>query len=194
MKLRDILAANGGKLPPLAGGTTPANLNLVFATPKFPKNLPVTTDQTINQGDMVWWDAVNGTLKPLTKRSQVEFVAGTGGFCGISNDTSAINIYGTENLASLGVTRLGAVALKCTAGEFYKDFQEVTINETGTGDSQTVSLVSVTSSNRVGFVIAEPPVTALGAQASTPTAERIVGEGQRVMVWLEPKFPTTVCI
>jgi hypothetical protein len=139
---------------------------------------------------MVWWDPVNGTLKPLTKQSQVA-VGTTGGFCGISNDTTPINIYGEEFLAALGVTRKGAVSLLTTPGEFYKDFQEVTVNETGTGSAQTITLVGVSSSNRVGFVVTEPPTTAQAAAGGTPTGEKLAGaEGVRVMVWLEPKFPS----
>jgi hypothetical protein len=166
--------------------TTPTNVNLVSADPKFPKNLPVTTDQNINQGDLVWWDEVNGTLKALTSPNQVA-VGATGGFCGAANDTTPINIYGEERLSSLGVTRKGAITLKTTPGEFYKDFQAVTVG----ADAQTITLVGVTEANRVGFVVVDPPQNPQGAAGGTPVGEKLTGaEGVRARVWLEPKFPS----
>lgn len=166
--------------------TVSQNLNLVVADPKFPKSLPVTTDQTINQGDMVWWDAVNGTLKPLTAANQVA-IGATGGFCGISNDQTPINLYGVENLAALGVTRKGAVSLLTTPGEFYKNFQAVTVG----ADSQTITLVGVTEANRIGFVVTDPPTVPNPAAGSTPVGEKLAGAaGVRARVWLEPKFPS----
>jgi hypothetical protein len=166
--------------------TTSNNLNLVTADPKFPKSLPITTDQAVNQGDMVWFDKVNGTVKPLTNANQVE-VGTTGGFCGLSNDTTPINVYGTEYLPAVGITRKGAVALKTTPGEFYGEFQAVTVG----ADSQTITLVGVTEANRVGFVVTDPPITPNPAAGSTPVGETVKGaEGVRVRVWLEPKFPS----
>ncbi len=166
--------------------TTPQNLNLVVADPKFPKSLPITTDQKINQGDMVWFDKVNGTLKPLTEKEQVA-VGATGGFCGIAEGTTPLNIYGEESLAAMQVCRKGAVALKTTPGEFYEDFQAVTVG----ADAQTITLVGVTEANRIGFVVTNPPVIAKGAAGSTPVGEKLTGGvGVYARVWLEPKFPS----
>ena len=50
----------------------------------FPRAVDVTTDQTIHEGDMVWWDSVNGTLKPCTASTTVPVSAGVGGFCGVA--------------------------------------------------------------------------------------------------------------
>lgn len=162
--------------------TVPSNVNLLSADPKFPKNLPVTTDQSINQGDLVYWDAANGTLKALTSSGNV-----ANKFCGVSNDTTPINIYGEEKLASLGVTRKGAVSLQTTAGEFYADFQEVTVG----ADAQTITLVGPTEANRVGFVVTDPPLNPQGAASGTPVGEKLTGAaGVRARVWLEPKFPS----
>lgn len=162
--------------------TTPANLNLVVADPKFPKNVPVTKDQAINQGDMVYWDSVNGTLKVLTSQGNVQ-----NKFCGISNDTTPLNIYGEEFLPSAGVTRKGAVSLLTTPGEFYGDFQEVSVGS----DAQHITLVGVTENNRVGFVVTDPPVAPQAAAGGTPVGEKLTGaEGVRARVWLEPKFPS----
>lgn len=166
--------------------TTPNNLNLVTPDPKFPKSLPITTDQAVNQGDMVWFDKVNGTVKRLTTSSQVA-VGATGGFCGISNDTNPINVYGTEYLGAVGITRKGVVSLKTTPGEFYGGFQEVTVG----ADSQTITLVGANETNRIGFVVTDPPVKANPAAGSTPVGETLAGaEGVSARVWLEPKFPS----
>jgi hypothetical protein len=166
--------------------TIPNNLNLVSPDPKFPKSLPITTDQAVNQGDMVWFDKVNGTVKPLTNPNQVA-IGAAGGFCGISNDTTPINVYGTENLAAVGITRKGVVSLKTTPGEFYSEFQEVTVG----ADSQTITLVGVTEANRIGFVVTDPPLKPNPAAGSTPVGETLKGaEGVSARVWLEPKFPS----
>ncbi len=167
--------------------TTPTNVNLVVASPQFPKALPVTTDQAINQGDLVWWDAVNGTLKVLATSSNVA-VGATGGLCGVANGTNPINIYGTEYVPAMEVTHTGVVSLKTTAGEFYPNFQSVTVG----ADAQTITLVGQTAANRVGWVITDPPVVPGGAAASTPVGETLAGAtGVRARVWLEPKFPAT---
>lgn len=176
--------------------TTAQNLNLLSVDPKFPKSLPITTDQVVNQGDMIWWDAVNGTVKQCTKQSHVA-VGASGGFCGIANDTNPLNIYGTEYIAACGVTRKGAVSLLTTPGEFYKWFQEVTIGEAAgaTNAPQQITLVGVTTSNRVGWVIPDPPLTPQAAAASTPLSETLTGAaGVRARVWIEPKFPATTGI
>lgn len=162
--------------------TTPLNVNAVVVDPRFPKSVPVTTDQAINQGDLVWWDSVNGTLKSIVEAEDVE-----DGFCGVANDTNPINVYGTEYIAAIGVTRKGAVFLKTTAGEFYKNFQEVTAG----ADAQTITLVGATENNRVGFVVTDPPVKPQGAAGSTPLQETLTGAaGVFARVWLEPKFPS----
>jgi len=166
--------------------TTPQNLDLAVADPRFPKSLPVTTDQKINQGDLVYWDSVNGTLKSLDTPAHAEAGAGKG-FCGISEGTTPINVYGEEFVAALNVTRKGAVKLKTSAGEFYGDFQEVTVG----ADAQTITLVGVTEANRIGFVITDPPQVAKGAAGSTPVGEKLTGAaGTYARVWLEPKFPS----
>jgi hypothetical protein len=166
--------------------TSAQNLDLVVADPRLPKSLPVTTDQTINQGDLVWWDEVNGTLKPVTNANQVA-VGATGGFVGIAEGTNKINIFGEEFVAALQVTRKGAASLATTAGEFYKDGQAVTVG----ADAQTITLVGVTEANRVGFVITDPPLVAQGAAGSTPVGEKLTGAaGVRCRVWLEPKWPS----
>src|SRR5579872_1147051 len=107
--------------------TTARNPTASAPYPYLPLALPVTTDQTINEGDMVWWDSVNGTLKPLTAQTQVAVGAGTGGFVGVAAASNNPNIYpnpvgastGYDYNARIAVYRLGAVFMKTTPGEFY---------------------------------------------------------------------------
>jgi hypothetical protein len=162
----------------------------------FPHSVDVTTDQTINLGDLVYWDGVNGTLKPLTASTSVA-VAGTApyytaGFCGVAAGSNDPNIYpaepsnaSSEYLPGLKVIRAGSVWLYCTAGEFYNNFTPVTVGAT----AQTVTLVGATAANRVGFVLTPTPTSPSGAAGGTPTPELLAGTGQRVEVWLEAKFP-----
>lgn len=165
--------------------------------PNFPLALDVTTDQAINEGDLVWWDAVNGTLKPVTAANQVA-VGATGGFAGCalgSNLTGGASgtppVYpsptgatGVGAASSVEVQRGGSVFLFGTAGEFYANFTAVTVG----ADSQHVTLVGATNSNRVGWVLTPPPLVAQGAAGGTPLLETIPGTGL-VEVFLEAKYP-----
>jgi hypothetical protein len=177
--------------------TTSRNPSSRAAYPNFPLSLDVTTDQTINEGDMVWWDSVNGTLKPLTATTAVA-VSTTGGFCGCAlgsnfagGATGTPPVYpapaGTtlEQASGVEVQRGGTVFLFCTAGEFYSNYTAVTVGAT----AQTISVVGVTSTNRVGWVVVEPPSIAQAAAGGTPLLETITGTGQLVEVLLEAKFP-----
>lgn len=184
-----------GYLLPLGGGTTPNNqqaANPVY----FPRALVVSSDQTINQGDMVWWDPVNFTLKPCTSPNQVA-VGNTGGFCGCAAGTSNPGVYPnppggvpSEALPGIEVQCGGSVFLATTNAEVYSPFQIVTVG----ADAQTVTGYNVeTSANKVGFMIVPPPVSARGAPGATPAPETIVGP-TRSQVWIERKFPTTALL
>jgi hypothetical protein len=177
---------------PMAGGMTTAQ-NATAASPTyFPMALCVTSDQTINQGDMVWWDSVNYTLKPLTAVGQVAIGLGTGGFCGCAAGTSNPGVYPTppsgqsEALPGIVVQRGGSVYLNGTAGDgAYLPFQPVTVG----ADAQTVSRGGETTADRVGFVLVRPPVSPRGASGATPVPE--TDNSGRPQVWLTPTFPAT---
>lgn len=176
--------------------TTSRNPSVRLFFGEFPMKLPVTTDQTIHEGDLVWWDGVNGTLKALTAAGSVA-VAGTApyytaGFCGVAAGANNPQVYppepgnaNSEYLPGVEVIRAGTVYLSCTAGEFYYNMHPVTVG----ADAQHVTLVGATSANRVGFVMTPLPSAAIGAQSGTPTPEVIIGTGQLVEVWLEAKLP-----
>jgi hypothetical protein len=178
---------------PYRGGTTPQNqtgVNPVY----FPRALAVTTDQTINQGDMVWWDSVNFTLKPLTNLNQVAVGLGTGGYCGIAAGTNNPGVYPnppggipSEALPGIEVQMGGAVHINTTVGETYNPFQPVTVG----ADAQTVSEGAETTADTVGRIIVPPPVTARSGPGATPVPETVVG-GTRPLMWIVRQYPSTL--
>lgn len=192
------LVERGYDLAAMKGGTTSQNTVLASPTVYYPRALVVSSDQTINQGDMVRWDSVNYTLKALTDPTQVAYILGGNyGFAGIAGGQANPNVYpapaaGTpsENLPGIVVHRSGSHKVKSTTGEgTYFPFEPVTVG----ADAQTISRSGVTAANRVGFVIVPPPVSARGAAGATPAPETIAA-GQAVELWPEVKFPTTALL
>jgi hypothetical protein len=195
-ELLDLL--DRGYRLPILGGTS--NQNQAAENPSyFPKALVVSTDQTIHQGDLVYWDGVNYTLKPLTSTTNVALTGQTNsnagsGFCGCAAGTNVPGVYPnppagapSENLPGIVVQSGGAVWLNTTTGENYNPWQPVTVG----ADSQTVTAYNVeTVADRVGFVIIPAPVTPRGAPGATPLPETIAGP-TRARVQLERKFPGT---
>lgn len=141
--------------------------------------LPVTTNLTVNAGDLVYWDGTNYTVTPLTSNSQV-----SGNFLGISLQSNANLIYpGDADQVGVLVLVRGCVWLNTTNGETYNPFDDVTVG----ADSQTIVKSGASSSNRVGFVVIDPPSTPRPNQA-TPVPESVSGAaGVRIRVCLEPK-------
>lgn len=177
-----------------AGGTTPRN-QAAKAPVYFPGNIVVSSDQTINQGDMVWWDGVNFTLKALTTAAQVA-VGATGGFCGLAAGSNQLNVYPappaglpSEAFPGIAVQSGGTGFLNLAANDVIDGpFVAVTA---GAGDAQTVTRGLASAANRVGVVFVEPPTNARGAPGATPAPETVQG-GQAIRVWIERKFPSTV--
>lgn len=195
-ELLDLL--DRGHLLPILGAAE-SNQNQVAAGANpvyFPKAIVVSTDQTVLQGDLVWWDPINYTLKQCTSQAQVALGA-TGGLAGAAAGTNVPGVYpnpaaGTpsENLPGVQVQRGGSVYLNSTLGDgSYFPFEPVTIGV----DQQTISRGGQTTANRVGFVIVAPPVVARSGPGATPLPETVAG-GARVEVLLEAKFPNTVLL
>lgn len=198
-ELLDLL--DRGHLLPMLGGAlqgATTSKNTVMANPiYFPKAIAVTTDQTINQGDLVRWDGVNFTLKQLTDPTQVPYIVGGNyGLAGVAQGQSNPNVYpapqaGTpaENLPGVIVQRGGTVKLATTVGDGNLfDFEPVTVG----ADAQTITRGGVTTANRVGLVISQLPATARGAAGSTPAFDTVSsGTGLFAEIWIEPKFPGT---
>jgi hypothetical protein len=191
-KLLDLL--DMGYQLPIAGGTQSSNQqaeNPIY----FPKAIVVSSDQTINQGDAVWWDSVNYTLKPCTSYTQIA-VGTTGGFCGVAGGDSNAGVYPTppsgqsEALPGIVVQSGGTAWFNTGTAETLNPFQVVTIG----ADAQTITGYNVeTTADRIGFVIVPPPVAPRGASGATPVPET-TGGGARARVWIERKFPTTALL
>jgi hypothetical protein len=180
----------------MSGATTAQNQ--VAENPLyFPRAVVVTTDQTINQGDSVWWDPVNYTLKPCTTAAQVA-IGTTGGFCGFAAGSNVPGVYpnppaGTpsENLPGIAVQFGGTVFANLQSNDVIDyPFQNVTMAGV---DAQTITKGGATSANRVGVVIVPPPTVPRGAAGATPVPESAAG-GTRVRVWVERKYPSTTLV
>jgi hypothetical protein len=145
----------------------------VLETHEYPQAVPVTTDQIINEGDLVFWDGTHFTATPLTLATQVASGGANGslGFMGVALGSAPAQIYGGDPAEpSIPVLAKGLRVPQQHRGETYNHFDAVTIG----ADAQTVTKSGATSANRVGFVIIDPPSVARALQA-TPTPETIVG-------------------
>jgi hypothetical protein len=144
--------------------------------------LPITTNLSVNQGDLVYWDATNYTVTPLTAASQV-----AGAFLGVSGDTDPFKVYSeTGYVRGVKVLRNGVFSFNTTNGETYNPMTAVT----ATSDPQTVTTSSASSTNRVGFAVIDPPSTPR-ASAATPAPEHVTGAaGVYLNVLIESKYPS----
>jgi hypothetical protein len=182
-----------GYVPQMAGGTTPRN-QVAESPIYFPRAIVVSTDQTINQGDSVWWDPFNYTLKPCITAAQVA-VTSTGGYCGSAAGSNVPGVYPnppaglpSENLPGIVVQCGGSVWLNLQSNDVVDyPFQAVTMAGV---DAQTVTKGGASLTNRVGFVIVPPPVVPrVGPPGATPLSETVAG-GSAIRVWVERKFPS----
>lgn len=180
---------------PMAGGTSPQNQVAANAT-YWPRAIVVSTDQTINQGDMVWWDAINYTLKPVTNINQVA-VSATGGFVGSAAGSNVPGVYPnppagapSENMPGIAVQRGGSAFFNATITDRgYFQFQLLTVG----ADSQTVTgYNAVTAADAIGYAIVAPPVTARSGPGATPTPE--LDTSARVQVELRVTYPVATLV
>ena len=148
--------------------------------------LPVTTNLTVNAGDLVHWDGTNYTVTPLTSNGQV-----ANNFLGIALQANANLIYpGDANQVGVLVLVRGCVWLYTTAAETYDPFDDVTVG----ADSQTIVKSGASSTNRVGFVVLDPPSTPRPNQ-TTIVPETFTGvAGLKIRVCLEPKHKYAVAV
>jgi hypothetical protein len=159
--------------------TTAQNPVSVLEPFQYPQWVVVTSNLTINEGDLVYWDATNFTATPLTASTQVAT-----NFLGVALGSNQAALYGGDP-ANVGIPVLakGCIFVNSTAAETYNHFDDVTVG----ADPQTVVKAGATTANRVGFVIIDPPATPRASQA-TPTPEQVVGAaGVRIKIQLEPK-------
>ena len=141
--------------------------------------LPVTSNLVVNAGDLVYWDATNYTVTPLTSAGSVAT-----NFLGMALQANANLIYpGDADKVGVLVLVRGCIWMGTTAAETYEWFDDVTVG----ADSQTIVKAGSSSSNRVGFVVLDPPATPRPNQA-TPVPETVTGAaGLKIRVCLEPK-------
>jgi hypothetical protein len=159
--------------------TTAQNVVLSENRNRFPKALPVTSDQTINQGDFVYWDGTNYSVTPLTNKSQLN---GTN-FLGVAMQSNQVAVFGGDAASpGIEVEARAPVEMNTTAGDTYLPFDRVTVG----ADSQTITNTGVGSNQTIGYVVIEAPATARPHQA-TPAPEFVTGgPGVRIRVILAP--------
>jgi hypothetical protein len=152
------------------------------------RQVVVTTDQTINAGDLCYWDSTNYTLKPLSATTQIQ-----NWFFGMALQANAGLIYpGDADQPGILVMVRGTVFVNSTAGETYNHFQAVTIG----ADAQTVTKAGVTVANTLGWVWIDPPVVGSPrAFLATPVPETVGGAAAaRITIQLNPQFVVAAAI
>lgn len=149
----------------------------------------VTSNLTINAGDLCYWDPGNYTLTPVTAASQL-----TGSnFFGMSTQSNASAIYpGDADQVGVIVICRGVVWVNSTPGQVYEHFQPVTIGV----DSQTVTNAGVTANTTVGWVWCDPPaVGSPRGQLATPVPETQGGSvSVRIPIQLNPQHAVAAAI
>jgi hypothetical protein len=152
----------------------------------LPQSAVVTTQFTVNEGDLLFWDGSNFSARPLVEKTDVA-PAGTHnstGFMGVALGANKPEVYGGD--AALPQVPVGCrmcIFVNSTAGDTYRHFDLVTIG----ADAQTVTKVGATEANAVGAVIIDPPASARPEQA-TPVSESVEGGvGVRIRITLLPK-------
>lgn len=156
--------------------------------------LPVTTNLTVNEGDLVYWDPTNYTCTPATKAAVTTSAATP--FLGQALQSNAQNIYPSDP-DKVGVLILvrGVVWLNTTAAETYGWFTAVTVG----ADAQTITTSGAVSTvgstyNTIGYTL--PPVaTAPRPNQATPAPETLTGAaGVKVQVVLVPQHVAAAAI
>lgn len=170
--------------------TNPQNIVDALNRNQTRVQLPVTTNLTVNAGDLCYWDGVNFTATPVTAKSQIVAnpFGGTGVFLGTALQSNAALIYpGDADQVGVEILTRGVVWLNTTNGDTYGWFTPVTVG----ADSQTITsngaVATIGSSyNLVGVTLPPVALTPRPNQA-TPVPETIAGgSGVRVQVALIP--------
>jgi hypothetical protein len=142
----------------------------------------------VNEGDLVFWDGANYTVRSLLEIADVESGKGnhhSKGFMGVALGSNYVEVFGNEEpRPEIAVGARMCIYVYGTAGDHYKPFDFVTFHT----DAQHVTNSGATEANAVGVVIIDPPATARGQEA-TPVPEEIEGVGTetRLRIQLLPK-------
>lgn len=167
--------------------TTATNPVSVIDHDLYPQSVPVISNVTINEGDLVFWDGANYTARPVTEPADVESGKGSlhsKGFMGVALGSNKPEVYGGEEARpEIGVGARMCIYVYSTAAETYLPFDLVTVG----ADAQHVIKAGATEANAVGVVIIDPPATARPSEA-TPVPESITGGAEvRIRIQLLPK-------
>jgi hypothetical protein len=166
--------------------TTAQNPVSVIDHEYLPQSIVVTSNLSINEGDLVFWDGVNFTATALTKPGQVASggESNSKGLLGVAAGSNQPEVYGGDAaLPQIPVLAKATCFFNTTAAEKYNHFDFVTVG----ADSQTILKSGATEANAVGVIILDPPAEARPSQA-TPVPEEVEGgTGVRVRVLLIPK-------
>jgi hypothetical protein len=159
--------------------TTAQNPISVIDHETYPQSVVVTSNLTINEGDLVYWDNVNYTATPLSSNTQVATY-----FMGVAGGSNQLIVFGNDPpIPAIPVYAKATIFVGTTSGDTYNHYDLVTIG----ADAQTVTKSGANSANAVGAVIIDPPAAARALQA-TPTPETIAGgTGVRIRIVLLPK-------
>lgn len=158
----------------------------------------VISSITVHEGDLLAWDEVNFTFRPMLEPTDAEAGKSTGhaawksgGCAGIAVGSNKPEVYGGEEaLPSVPILSKATVFLLTTAAQKYKPFEAVKLG----ADAQTVSNSGVAAGTTIGYVILDPPATARAEQA-TPVPEEVEGAaGVRIRVLLKPTFAPAAAI
>lgn len=173
--------------------TTPQN-NVDRLSRNFTSRpIVVTTDNTVNPGDLVIWDTTtSGSVPYNTARpcTSANLASSASNFLGLAVQGNAAVIYpGDADQPGVEVLVRGVVMLYTTAADTYYNGTAVTIG----ADSQTITSTSV-GAKIIGYTLLDPPSNPRAATA-TPVPESVTGAaGLRIAVILAPQVAWAAAI
>jgi hypothetical protein len=175
---------------------TTASNNIHFLEGQTAVQRPVTTNLTVNQGDLVYWDGTNYTFTPVTNKSQIAAspYAGSGVFLGVALQSNADIIYPNDPDQFGVLVGWGYFWFTSTTGDTYGWDTGVTVGATSQTVTSTGATATIGSSyNLVGYAV---PVlsggTARPSQA-TPAPETVAGP-TRLLVRVKPTYLPTAAV
>jgi hypothetical protein len=152
--------------------------------------LPVTTNLTVNEGDLLYWDSVNFTATPVTAKSQIAAnpFGGTGVFLGMALQSNAQLLYpGDSDQVGVEVLCRGVAWFNTTSGDTYGWFTPVSVGADAQTITSTGAVATVGSTYNLVGVTLPPVATSPRPNQATPAPETLAGgSGVRVQVALIP--------
>lgn len=152
-----------------------------------PRLITVTTDQTINAGDLVLWDTTSsgGKAKNTLIPAGGSVAVGAANFVGMSTQSNAQQIYPNDaDQPGVEVLVRGVVWLTLKTGDVA--YMGTPLYCATSTDAQTVQVSA--SGTLVGYAVVDPPaVGSPRANPATPAPESVTGaSGVRIAMILAP--------